>query len=97
MPFHIYSNMLSRASRSVASGILVVGLLLIGFGMLIIALPELFAFLAAAVFFLAGAGCAIAAIKIFWMQRRLDRFASHEDPDAHRINVRIHTGDRDEP
>ncbi len=39
-----------------ASGILVVGLLLIGFGMLILALPELFAFLAAAVFFVAGGG-----------------------------------------
>lgn len=97
MPFRFYSNMLSQASRSLASGILVVGLLLIGFGTLILALPELFAFLAAAVFFVAGAGCAIVAIKIFWMQRRLDRFASSDkDEDAHRINVRIHTHDRDE-
>jgi hypothetical protein len=97
MPFHVYSNMLSRASRSVASGILVVGLLLIGFGMLILALPELFAFLAAAVFFIAGAGCAGVAIKIFWMQRRLDRITSPDGSDAYRKNVRIHTGDRDEP
>lgn len=97
MPFRFYSNMLSQASRSVASGIMIVGLLLIGFGTLILALPELFAFLAAAVFFVAGAGCAIVAIKIFWMQRRLDRFASHEeDANAHRINVRIHTDHRDE-
>ncbi len=94
MPFRFYSNMLSQASRSVASGILIVGLLLIGFGTLILALPELFAFLAAAVFFLAGIGCAIVAIKIFWMQRRLDRFVSSDDgSDATRINVRIHRDD----
>lgn len=97
MPLHFYSNVLSRASRTAASGIMVVGLLLIGFGMLIIALPELFAFLAAAVFFIAGAGCAIVAVKIFWMQRRLDRLASHDDLDAYRKNVRIHSGDRHEP
>lgn len=94
MPFRFYSNMLSQASRSVASGILIVGLLLIGFGTLILALPELFAFLAAAVFFLAGIGSAIVAIKIFWMQRRLDRFVSSDDgSDATRINVRIHRDD----
>jgi len=63
MPFRFYTNMMSQASRSAASGILVVGLLLIGFGALILALPELFAFLAAALFFLVGGGCAIAAIK----------------------------------
>ncbi|MGE5294352.1 MAG: hypothetical protein ACM3VT_05950 [Solirubrobacterales bacterium] len=97
MPFQFYSNMLSRASRSLASGILIVGLLLIGFGTLILALPELFAFLAAAVFFIAGTGCAIVAIKIFWMQRRLDQFgSSDDDADSHRINVRIHTHDHDE-
>jgi hypothetical protein len=76
---------------------MVVGLLLIGFGMLILALPELFAFLAAAVFFIAGVGCAITAIKIFWAQRHLDRFASHDDLDAYRKNVRIRGDDRHEP
>jgi hypothetical protein len=65
-----------------------VGLLLIGFGMLIMALPELFAFLVAAVFFLAGIGCAITAIKIFWAQRRLDKHMSDES-DAYRENVVI--------
>jgi hypothetical protein len=94
MSFRFYTNFLSQASRSVASGILVVGLLLIGFGMLILALPELFALLAAAVFFTAGVGCAVAAIKIFWLQRRLDRFHGHGDQvDVYRRNVRIHTGE----
>jgi hypothetical protein len=85
---------MSQASRSVASGILVVGLLLIGFGTLILALPELFAFLAAAVFFIAGAGCATVAIKILWTQWRLDRMTSPDGSDAYRKNVRIHLSDR---
>jgi len=93
MPFRVYSNALSQASRTVAAGIMVAGLLLVGVGMLIIALPEVFALLAAMVFFLAGIGCAITAIKIFWVQQRLDRAASREDADVYRDNVRIHTGD----
>jgi hypothetical protein len=96
MPFRFYTNMLSHASRTAASTVLVVGLLLIGFGLLIAALPRLFAYLAAAVFFVAGIGCAIFAVKIFWLQRRLDRLTSHDEHDAFRINVRIHSNDRHE-
>lgn len=84
--------MLSQASRTLAASVLVAGLLLIGFGMLIMALPELFAFLAAAVFFLAGVVCAITALKIFWAQHRLDKHMSH-DSDAYRENVVIHRDD----
>jgi len=84
--------MLSQASRTLAASILMVGLLLIGFGMLIMALPELFAFLAAAVFFLAGVACAITALKIFWAQRRFNKQMSH-DSDAYRENVVIHRDD----
>jgi hypothetical protein len=72
---------------------LVIGLLLIGFGMLIMALPELFAFLAAAVFFVAGAACAVVAVKLLWAQRRLNKLASRDDITAYRENVRIHVGD----
>ncbi len=92
MPFRFYTNVLSQASRTMASGILVVGLLLIGFGVVIVALPELFAYLAATIFFLAGAGCAATALKIFWAQRRIDRFNA-DDLDVYRKNVRIHTGE----
>jgi hypothetical protein len=81
--------MLSQASRTLAASILMVGLLLIGFGTLIMALPELFAFLAAAVFFLAGVGCALTAIRILWAQHRLNKRMSH-DSDAYRENVVIH-------
>ena len=92
MPFRFYTNLLSQASRSVASGILVVGLLLIGFGVIIVALPELFAYLAAMVFFVAGLGCAATAAKILWAQRRIDRL-NGDDLDVYRKNVRIHTGE----
>jgi hypothetical protein len=92
MPFRFYTNMVSQASRTVATSILVVGLLLIGFGMLIIALPELFALLAATVFFVAGVGCAITALKILWAQHRIDR-SSHDEVDVYRDNVRIHHSD----
>ncbi len=93
MAFRFYSNMLSQASRTLAASILMVGLLLIGFGTLIMALPELFAFLAAGVFFLAGVVCAITAVKIFWTQRRFDKQMSHDPGDAYRENVVIRRDD----
>jgi len=93
MPLRFHTNVLSRASRSVAAGIMIIGLLLIGFGTLIAALPELFAYMAAAVFFIAGIGCAVAAIKIFWIQRQIERLDA-DDIEPHRKNVRIHTGNR---
>jgi hypothetical protein len=56
------------------------------------ALPALFAFLAAAVFFLAGGACMIAGIKMFCAQRQLDKHLS-DDEDAYRENVVIHHHD----
>lgn len=92
MAFRFYSNALSQASRSVAAAIMIVGMLLIGFGVLIAALPELFAYLAAAFFFIAGVGCGITALKIFWAQRYFDKM-THDDSQAYRKNVRIRTED----
>ena len=65
------------------------GLLLVGFGILILALPELFAMLAAAVFFIAGAGCVVTAIKIFLAQRQINKINS-DDSQGYRENVQIH-------
>lgn len=65
------------------------GLLLIGFGILILALPELFALLAAGVFFIVGAGCGVTAIKIFLAQRQLNKINS-DDSQGYRENVQIH-------
>jgi hypothetical protein len=89
MSFRFYTNVISQASRNFAAGLFVVGLLLIGFGLLVYILRDVFAILAAIVFFVAGIGCAITAVKIFWAQRKLDKFTSDDSP-GHRRNVRIH-------
>ncbi len=91
MFFRVTNNFMSQASRSVATSILVVGLLLLGFGMLILAMPEVFALLAALVFFILGLGCAATAVKILWMQYRVDRQSPNMDEPVIRRNVRIHT------
>ena len=90
MIFHFYRNAISQASRSVAKAAFIIGLLLVGFGVVILALPEIFAFLAAVIFFVAGIGCTITGIKIFWAQRQLDKLTS-DDSQVYRHNVQIHT------
>ncbi|MDD5326891.1 MAG: hypothetical protein PHY02_03640 [Phycisphaerae bacterium] len=95
MNFRFYTNAVSQASKGIAKGIFTVGLLLVGFGVLILALPALFAMLAAAVFFIFGAGCVGTAVKIFLAQRRLDKMTS-DDSTNYRENVRIHIQDGSE-
>jgi protein-S-isoprenylcysteine O-methyltransferase Ste14 len=90
MIFRFYRDAISQASRSIAATILIVGLLLIGFGAVILAAPAIFAFLAAMIFFIAGISCSITAVKIFWAQRQLDKLTSDDSP-AYRRNVQIHT------
>lgn len=90
MSLRFWTNAVSEASRRVAAGIFIVGLLLIGFGVIILALPEIFAFLAAAVFFVAGVGCGVTAVKIFLVQRELNKLNT-DDSQGYRENVHIHT------
>jgi hypothetical protein len=92
MSFRFYSDTVSKASRAFAAGTFITGLLLIGFGTIIVALPEIFAYLFGGVFVFAGIGCGITAVKIFLAQRRLNKMAS-DDSQEHRENVRIHSGD----
>jgi hypothetical protein len=87
--FRFYTNAISQASKGIARGIFTVGLLLVGFGILILALPALFAMVAAAVFFIVGIGCGVTAIKIFLAQRQLNKINS-DDSTGYRENVRIH-------
>jgi len=89
MSFRFYTNAISQASRGIAAGIFIVGLLLIGFGLLIYLLPKFFATLAAIVFFVAGISCGITGIKIFLAQRKIDKLSS-DDSNAYRKNVQIH-------
>jgi len=99
MNFRFYTSAISQASRKVASVIFIVGLVLVGFGVIILALPEIFAFLAAAVFFIAGLGCAITAVKIFLAQRKLDKINNDNIGDGSqgcRKNVHIHIEEHQE-
>jgi hypothetical protein len=90
MVFRYYTNALSSASRGLARWLFVLALLLIGFGVLILAFPEVFAFLAALVFFIAGLGVGGTAVKIYLAQRRFDKM-NPPDSQSYRENVRIHT------
>ena len=87
--FKMYSNMLGLASTKMAKGAFVTGLLLIGFGILIIALPELFALLAAIVFFIAGLSSISVAVKILLAKKKMNKFAENVN-NAYRENVNIH-------
>ncbi len=88
MSFRFYTNAISQASRNFAAGLFITGLLLIGFGFLVYILRDLFAILASIVFFVTGVGCGITAVKIFLMQRRIDRRIDSAEP--YRDNVQIH-------
>jgi Na+-transporting methylmalonyl-CoA/oxaloacetate decarboxylase gamma subunit len=88
--FFNYTNAVSSASRGFARWLFIVALLLIGFGVLILAFPEVFAFLAALVFFITGLGVAGTAIKIYLAQRRFDKMNPPES-QPYRENVKIHT------
>lgn len=89
MSFRFYTKAISQASKNVAAGIFITGLLLIGFGFLIYILKEIFAILAAIVFCVAGAGCLITAIKILLALRKMDKIAP-ENAQGYRENVHIH-------
>jgi hypothetical protein len=84
-----FSNQMSQATKGLAKGCLLAGLFLIGFGMLVFILRDLFALLAAGVFFLAGFSSIIYGIKLFAAARKMNKGTSgpHE---GYRENVQIH-------
>lgn len=79
MLFRYYSNTISRASRGIAFGIFMFGLMLLGIGAVIAAFPQIFAYLVAAIFFVVGAGCLIGALKVYFSYRRFLRTSEHGD------------------
>ena len=97
MNLRFYTNAVSQASRALASGIFILGLVLVGFGFMIYLLPKFFATLAAIVFSVVGIGCISTAVKIFLAQRRLDKMNPDlTDPYTEgRENVRIHIEGQD--
>ncbi len=91
MSFRFYSNVISQASRNFAAGLFITGLLLIGFGFLVYILRDLFAILASIVFFVVGLACGTTAVKIFLVQRKLDKMDSDDGAMDYRKNVRIYS------
>ena len=89
MSFRFYTNVISRASRAVASGVFITGMVLIGFGFMIYLLPKFFATLASIVFCVTGAGCLVTAVKIFWAQRKFSKMETNQSQE-YRENVHIH-------
>lgn len=95
MLFRYYSNRLNQASRALAAGVFIVGMVLIGFGFMIYLLPRFFAILAALTFCVIGIGCLLTAIKMFILQNKIEQ-ADSDDTTVYRKNVRIHTGEFDD-
>ena len=91
-----FSEQASQATKGLAKGSLILGLLLIGFGMLVFILRDIFALLAAAVFFIGGFSAIGYAIRLFIAAYRMGKSTSGPD-GAYRENVNIRVeefGDR---
>ena len=88
--FFVHGNPMAQATRGLAKGSFIFGLLLIGFGMLVFILRDLFAFLAAAVFFMAGFSAIGYAIRMFLLQHKM-----RKSGQMYRDNVEIHYDDRE--
>ena len=86
--FHFHGNPFSHATKSMAKGALIIGLLLIGFGMLVFVLGDIFIFLAAAIFFLAGFSAIGYSIRLFLVHYKMKK-----SNDVYRENVEIHYED----
>ena len=95
MAFQVFTNAVTSASKGFAKGLFIFALLLVGFGVLILKFPEVFAFMAALIFFIAGLGCASTALKIYLAHRRFTKMTSSGE-DQYRENVRIHGSPKDE-
>ena len=101
MVFRFYTKQISQATRGIAATVFVVGMLLIGFAMLIFVLRDLFAYLAAGVFFLMGLSVIGHAVRLFFVASRMDRNVPagtdwRDQPETYRKNVTIRTKTPDE-
>jgi hypothetical protein len=81
-------NPFRQATQGLAKGSLITGLFLIGFGMLVFVLRDLFAFIAAAIFFMAGFSAIAYAIRLFILQWKM-----RKDKSVYREGVEVHFED----
>ena len=82
-------NSVEQAGKGFAKGMFIIGLLLVGFAMLVWVLKEIFAFIAAGIFILAGVWCCGFSIKVWWHTRKF-KAGPNGDENSYRENVRIH-------
>ena len=85
--FKYCSSQFSQATKGVASGVLTLGVALLCFGGLIVALPAIFIFIAAGFFFLIGMSVVGYAIRLFLTAHQMDKANGAGNS---RENVRIH-------
>ena len=78
-------NPFRQATQGLAKVSLLAGLFLIGFGMLVFVLRDLFAFIAAAIFFMAGFSAIGYAIRLFILQWKM-----RKDKSVYREGVEVH-------
>ena len=81
-------NPFRQATQGLAKGSLITGLFLIGFGMLVFVLRDLFAFIAAAIFFMAGFSAIAYAIRLFILQWKMRKAKG-----VYREGVEVHFED----
>ena len=89
MVFRFYSNQLSQATKGVAAWIFMAGLFLVGFGLLVILLKDVFVFIAAGIFFLFGFWVMYYAVRLYLAARRMGKDAPDEQSQAYRENVKV--------
>lgn len=94
MLFKYGLDMLLQANKAIAKIIFVVGLMLMGFGLLIFILKDIFAALAAGIFIVAGLLCCGMSVKICWRNMKMRKSAG-DDFRNFRKNVKIHNPDDD--
>lgn len=87
--FFVGNNPLSNATGGLAKGSLIMGLLLIGLGLLVWLLKEVFAIIAMIIFFMAGFSAIGYAIRLFIVQYKMKN-----SDGLYRDNVEIHYEDR---
>lgn len=87
--FRYYTNAVSQAGKGLAKGIFAAGTLLVGLGVLVIALPAIFAAIVAGFLFIVGLGLCITAVKILISARRFSK-GDKSGETVYRQNVQIH-------
>jgi hypothetical protein len=83
----------AQGGKALGKSLIVLGLILAGFGFLVWVFQEILALVAAALLILAGLGLCINGVRVYWIARRAGKAVDNVD-DLYRENVKIHNSDR---